>query len=86
METTKSPLSEADPRSLDDLYSDDPLNLTEPDLDSMVDNLRAKNVLWAKEEAESKSQGRKAKKVYEPVPEGGLKLTDLVVKPKIGGE
>ena len=78
----KSPLSEADPRSLDDIYTDDPLNLTDDDVDRVAADLRQKRSLWATEEAEAQSQGRRRKpKAYTTSPpKGQLKLGDLGIE------
>ena len=83
--TTKSPLSEADPRSLDDLYAGDPLGLTDDDVDRVCADLRQKRSLWATEEAEAQSQGRRRKpKAFKTAPpKGQLNLGDLGIgKPK----
>ena len=75
----KSPLSEAEPKSLDDLYTADTLSLTDDDVDKITADLRQKRSLWATEEAEAQSQGRRRKpKAYKtPPPKGQLKLGDL---------
>ena len=81
----KSPLSKADPKYLDDLYTADPLTLTDDDVDKITADLRQKRSLWATEEAEAQSQGRRRKpKAYKaPPPKGQLKLDDLGIgKPK----
>ncbi len=67
-----SPLTEADPRSLDELYAADPLSLTDADVDKIVEDLREKRDLWMKEEAEAGSQGRRRKtKIYKEAPKPG---------------
>lgn len=63
-----SVLKEADPKSLDDLYSDDPLNLTDNDLDRLVADWQAKRHLWEREEKASQSEGRTRKKSYKEAP------------------
>ncbi len=74
----ETPLSEADPKSIDDLYSDDPLNLTNTDLDAMVDDMIKNRHLWLKAEAEGKATGTRAKKVYKEAPKKGqLSLDNL---------
>lgn len=82
----ESPLTEPDPRSLDDLYSADPLSLTDSDVDRIVDDLREKRALWIKEEAEAGAQGRRAKKTYKEAPKKGqLTLSGLnIVMPGKG--
>jgi len=54
--TDQSPLAEASPKSLDELFSTDPLKLSDSDVDAIIAELRRKRALWAKSEAE----GRKA--------------------------
>lgn len=67
----ESPLVEADSRSLDELYSADPLDLTDSDIDRITKDLREKRDLWSKKEAEAGAQGRKRKKVYKEAPKKG---------------
>ena len=78
-EANESPLKEADPRSLDELYSADPLSLTDPDVDRIVDNLVEKRDLWAAAEAKAASTGKKKPaKAYLPKTEkGSIELGDL---------
>ena len=74
----ESPLSEADPRSLDELYAADPLGLTDADVDRITKDLREKRALWSKEEAEAGAQGRRRKKTYKKAPKkGDLNLGNL---------
>ena len=74
----ESPLTEPDPRSLNDLYSADPLSLTNPDVDRITDDLIEKRDLWIKEEAAAGAQGRRTKKVYKEAPgKGQLSLAGL---------
>ena len=82
--TKESPLSEANPKSLDDLYVADPLSLTDDDVDRIVSDLRQKKVLWEKEDAEAQSQGRKRrpKEYKSPPPKGQLSLDVLGIKAK----
>lgn len=49
-----NPLEEADPKSLDALFSADPLSLTDQDLDVMVAKLRAERAKWQAEAAKPK--------------------------------
>lgn len=74
----KSPLSEADPSSLDELFARDPLDLTNDDLESIASELRDHRGLWivADEEAKNKKTGTPRGKAT-PVPEGGIRLEDL---------
>lgn len=53
----QSPLTEANPASLDELFSRDPLKLSDSDVDQIIEELRRKRMLWAKAELE----GKKAK-------------------------
>ena len=66
----ETPLAEADPRSIDDLYSADPLSLTNSDVEKIVSDLRKNRALWLKAEAEAGPKG-KAKKVYKEAPKKG---------------
>ena len=74
----KSPLSEADPASLDELFARDPLELTNDDLDSIASDLRGHRGLWivADDEAKNKKKGT-PRGPSTPVPEGGISLDDL---------
>lgn len=76
---TESPLSEADPKSLDDLFNEDPLNLTNDDLDRLVLALRENRAQWEKEDkaAQSESRARRPTQYKAKVPKGTLKLGDL---------
>ena len=77
--TAENPLSEADSRSLDDLYAADPLSLTNGDVDKIVDVLIQKRVTWQKEDSEAQAQGRSRRpKAYKTPPtKGQLSLGDL---------
>ena len=79
MTENKSPLEEADPRSLDDLYAADPLSLTDDDVDKIVADLRQKRALWASEDAAAQSQGRarRPKEYKAAPPKGQLSLGGL---------
>ena len=79
MKIDESPLSEADPRSLDDLYAADPLTLTDADVDKIVADLRKKRALWESEDAAAQSQGRarRPKEYKAPPPKGQLDLSSL---------
>jgi len=76
---TKTPLSEVEANSLDILFSADPLDLTDNDVDKLVDEYRATRALWQKEDSEAQAQGRPRKtKVYKEAPAAGkLNLGDL---------
>ena len=74
-----SVLKEPDPRSLDDLYSADPLSLTNDELDNLVADWRSKRALWEREESAAQSEGRRRRpKAYKEAPEKGqLSLSNL---------
>ncbi len=71
-----SPLSEADPQSLDDLYSADPLSLTDSDVERIVSDLREKREQWEKQEAETGPKKSRTKKSYKEAPEKGQLTLD----------
>lgn len=74
----KSPeelLAEANPASLDALFSRDPESLTDNELDRMVEEERRMRAIWAKNEAEGK-RASSAKPKAAPPP-GGFSLKDL---------
>lgn len=79
MADQQTPLVEADPKSLDDLYNEDPLNLTDEDIDRLTEDMRANRALWEKEEKAAAAEGRARKpKSYKPkVPKGSLSLDDI---------
>jgi hypothetical protein len=56
-----SPLAEAIPESLDELFSRDPLQLAEPDIDKIVARLRAERANWDKEQAITAGKPPRAK-------------------------
>lgn len=80
----ESPLSEPDPRSLDDLFAADPLSLTDEDIDRIVDELRTKRALWEREDAEAKQQSRARRPTAyrDPPKKGTLTLKDLGIGKK----
>lgn len=57
---SESPLTEADPQSLDALFSMDPLSLTDKDLAVIVRELRKQRERWAAAEAQGKTRAPKA--------------------------
>ena len=75
----QSPLSEADPKSLDELFNEDPLDLTKTDLATLVAALRSNRDKWAKEESEAQAQGRARRpKVYkDKLPKGQISLSNI---------
>lgn len=66
-----NPLTEADPLSLDALFSADPLTLTDADIDRMVARLRSERAKWASQEAKPKG-GAKREKVTVTLKDLGL--------------
>jgi hypothetical protein len=56
-----SPLAEASPTSLDELFSLDPLQLTDENIDRIVLELRAQRDRW--QQTEKKGRGKKAETV-----------------------
>lgn len=75
-----SPLAEAVPESLDELFSRDPLSLTQQDLDKIIANLREARARWAAAEASgAKSAPRSAKAAAGPkvAAKPGMSLDDL---------
>lgn len=59
--TTTSPLTEASPTSLDELFSMDPLQLTDENIDRIVLELRAQRERW--QQTEKKGRAKKAETV-----------------------
>lgn len=60
------PLAEATIDSLEELFRRDPLSLSDPDVDKIVDELRARRAQWAKAEAEGKTRAPRSKRAAEP--------------------
>lgn len=58
--TTTSPLQEANPSSLDELFSRDPLKLQQQDIRTIVEQLRAKRKEWLTAEAAGKKRAPKS--------------------------
>ncbi len=80
-----SPLTEADPDSLNELFSRDPLELSDADIDRIVAKEREVSAIWAAEEAAAHAAGRRSRVsvIKQPkdapgtkveLPPGGLKL------------
>jgi hypothetical protein len=72
-EPLPSPLIEASPRSLDEIFSSDPLGLTNQELSVVVAELRKQALNWAAAEAAGK---RSAPKTKTPVA-ANVSLDDL---------
>ena len=58
----QTPLKEADPKSLEDLFDKDPLNLTDADITKIVAELRLNRAAWAAEEAVKATKPKRAAK------------------------
>ena len=74
-----SPLTEANPLSLDELFSSSPLERSPQEMEIIVRALREKRALWAQEEASGKKSstaGRK-KAAEKKAPQQELSLDDL---------
>jgi len=59
MTSTETPLAEAKPDSIEELFRRDPLKMTDADVDAVILAMREKRATWAKAEAEGKTRGRK---------------------------
>lgn len=68
-----SVLDQADPNAINELIARDPLELSDQDIDTIADFLRARRKEFMLEEAK-KANRPKTKK---PIPQGGLSLGDL---------
>jgi hypothetical protein len=55
---TKSPLTEVDPQAVDLLYDKDPESLSDPDLDLLIADLRAKREAWEANENKPKASAK----------------------------
>lgn len=71
-----SPLSEANPASLEELFSTSPLERTPEELKVIVETLRAKRALWAQEELAGKKSSSTTKKAPKAAP-AEISLDDL---------
>jgi hypothetical protein len=69
-----TPLSAVNPKSLDELFSADPDDLTKPELELVVKEMRAQAARWQVAEAAGK---RSAPKVPKASASPGLSLEDL---------
>lgn len=70
-----SPLAEVDPASLNELFSRDPLKLSDQDIDKMVEIYRAQRLRWKQEEATGGP--KKAAKIANNAETKKLSLDDL---------
>lgn len=76
----ESPLAEANPLSLNDLFEKDPLSLSDVEIEMIVEAYRSQRAAWAREEKEAKSQGRRPKTSMTAKAVEGLNLNDLDIK------
>ena len=67
-----SPLAQANPNALAELFSRDPLSLTDQDIDSMVALLRQQRTHWAETEIAKANKEKKPKKSPTATPSGDL--------------
>ena len=75
-ESSRSPqaqISETNPRSLDELFDRDPLQLTREDRAEIIARLRADRERWA--QAEAMSKPKRGKKAEARIAAGGQPLT-----------
>lgn len=70
--TPNSPLSDADPQSLEDLFSKDPLELTKEERIVIIKKLREARHRWQEEETATKSGAKKRAST-----KAGLKKADI---------
>ncbi len=74
----ESPLAEADPSIMDELFARDPLELSNDDVDKITEKLRAERVLWENSDQEAKNKKKRTPRgIKRAVPEGGITLDDL---------
>ena len=66
--TDPSPLSEASPKSLEELFSLDPLDLTRSDLETIVTELRKMREIWARSESGEGKRPRRSGANPRPLP------------------
>lgn len=68
-----TPLAEASPQSLQELFSRDPLSYSRQDLQTICDELRRQRAAWIKAEA----RGQKAPKAAKTQAGGDINLEEL---------
>lgn len=68
-----NPLAEANPQSLDELFSRDPLSYQQQDREAIILEMRRYRKLWAQDEAAGKTKASKAPREKKP----NLSLDDL---------
>lgn len=75
--TTPSPLTEADPKSLDYIFSADPRDLTLPEMGIAIAAMRKMRDSWNASETAGKRSAPKATKELKQSAEGVASLKDL---------
>ena len=73
-----SPLAEVSPISLDDLFSRDPLELTDQDIGAIVKELRRQRVNWLQAEASGAKSAKKPKAAGKTQVAPGKSTEDLL--------
>lgn len=69
----QSPLGEAKPDSIEELFRRDPLKLSDGDVDEIIKTFREKRASWIQQELEGKPRAKRAPKAKGPE----LDLSDL---------
>lgn len=80
MTNEPSPLTEANSKSLEELFSGDPLGFQEQDFQTIVREFRAQAERWAKAEAAGKTRAPSAAKTPKLAAPISLTLDDLDIK------
>ena len=62
----ESPLTEATSTSIDELFSRDPLDLSDRDIAQIVDTFKKKRLLWEQEETTAQREGRRTRTPKQP--------------------
>lgn len=70
--TSSSPLAQANPNALAELFSRDPLNLSDRDIDAMVALLREQRHQWAEQEVVKQNKEKKPRAKASATPSGDL--------------
>lgn len=78
-DTTSKPLAEADPKSLDMFFSMDPLDMSNTDIQTIVEELRRQRAQWAENEAKAAATGTTPRRAAtpKPAPKPGASTMDL---------
>lgn len=78
--TIASPLPEADPISLDELFDRDPLELTKANIEQIIQSFRAQRLTWEQEEKAAAKTGRKPSTKISKEAAAKLTLSSLDLK------